>query len=474
MNASNNSRLAAKKAAGINIHLYSDDHPETTLKGTGFKDAATARRTIELVRAKPRNRQVWTINAMYHRAKHHPSQTPAMRDAMRIFEGWLAAYHEEKRRTGRGRKEKTVDRAREAAETERDRTDGDDGPAPPGAKKPRTRSLSAPPLALSSESRRSRLESEYKTLFNVTLPEVARSKHWPIHLNHCLMRVALDAYWQCCWYDRLDQKKGALKSMSVPQIENVIVVGKRMAAEGKAYVTRLNQQSLAYRNKRGPGGKAGSSQSSTKENAKKTSTTQPKLHFTTPCDGLSDPCLAKSVSSGSDGKTKASSSEDSTDGIVDTKSERSEVNKDALPQVQRAITGRAACRGCREQIGKAEHRVGVKAWSSGREVTVWYRPACFLAVVRVERLGRGTTARCKYTGSGFAKGDLRLVVEAGASKHHYDALAAIRPLLAPVYDVLEETGLSEPDARGSDLRGLDQLNRDDRAAILAALRPAKS
>jgi hypothetical protein len=86
MNLFNNSKLAAKKKAGVNIHLYSDDHPETTLKGTGFKDAETAQRILDLVKQKPRNRQVWTINAMYHRAKHHPSQTETMWEAMAIYD----------------------------------------------------------------------------------------------------------------------------------------------------------------------------------------------------------------------------------------------------------------------------------------------------------------------------------------------------------------------------------------------------
>merc|ERR1712174_92558 len=90
-------KLALKKAAGINIHLYSDDHPETTLKGTGFKDAKTAHRTIELVeRNKPRNRQIWTINAMFYRAKHHPHQTPSMREAMKIYQDWMDKYKTEK------------------------------------------------------------------------------------------------------------------------------------------------------------------------------------------------------------------------------------------------------------------------------------------------------------------------------------------------------------------------------------------
>merc|ERR1712124_13957 len=109
---------------------------------------------------------------------------------------------------------------------------------------------SSPFFTGETQRKRSELEKQYKTLFNETLPKVAKLGKWPIYLNHCLMRVALDAYWQCCWYEKWDQKKGALKSMSMPQIENVILIGKRMAQEGKAYVTELNEKSLFYRGKK--------------------------------------------------------------------------------------------------------------------------------------------------------------------------------------------------------------------------------
>merc|ERR1712129_303489 len=78
--------------------------PETTMKGTGFKDAKTAYRTIEIVKQKQRNRQVWTINAMYYRAKHHPKQTESMREAMKIFKVWLDQYKEEKEKENEKKK----------------------------------------------------------------------------------------------------------------------------------------------------------------------------------------------------------------------------------------------------------------------------------------------------------------------------------------------------------------------------------
>ena len=102
----------------------------------------------------------------------------------------------------------------------------------------------------------------------------------------------------------------------------------------------------------------------------------------------------------------------------------------------------------------------------------------------MEKLSRGTTARCQYTGANFARGDLRLAVEAGGSARYYDARVAVGPLLGPVYAVLPSTvtpaeaesdkeGVPSPAtaaARGIvRLRGMDRLDRDDREALITAL-----
>lgn len=95
-------------------HLYTDDNPETTLTGTGFKDAATAtktskspltyivgvicqsavsgsnvKHTVSLVSKRSLLYQWQTINTMYNRAKHHPKKTEDMKAAMAVFDKWL-------------------------------------------------------------------------------------------------------------------------------------------------------------------------------------------------------------------------------------------------------------------------------------------------------------------------------------------------------------------------------------------------
>lgn len=72
--------------------LYNDSNPQTTLKGTGFKNVKKARQTIQLVRDKPKIYQFQVINTMYYRAKHHPYRTRDMEEAMKVLKQWLDSY----------------------------------------------------------------------------------------------------------------------------------------------------------------------------------------------------------------------------------------------------------------------------------------------------------------------------------------------------------------------------------------------
>ena len=72
--------------------LYADDHPTTSLKGTGFKDAITAKKTLKLIMMRSSKYQYDVVNTMYNRAKYHPYQTPEMREAMKVFDEWLKKH----------------------------------------------------------------------------------------------------------------------------------------------------------------------------------------------------------------------------------------------------------------------------------------------------------------------------------------------------------------------------------------------
>jgi hypothetical protein len=76
--------------------LYADDHPKTSLQGTGFKDAITATKTLKLIRKRSSKYQYDVVNTMYNRAKYHPHQTSDMKEAMKIYKKWLLEYKNKK------------------------------------------------------------------------------------------------------------------------------------------------------------------------------------------------------------------------------------------------------------------------------------------------------------------------------------------------------------------------------------------
>lgn len=79
-----------------NSKLYSDDHPDVSLQGTGFRDTKTANKTIKLIEKRSLKYQYDVINTMYNRAKYHPYQTQEMKEAMKVFKEWLSDYKNKK------------------------------------------------------------------------------------------------------------------------------------------------------------------------------------------------------------------------------------------------------------------------------------------------------------------------------------------------------------------------------------------
>ena len=74
------------------IELYTNAHPKSTIKGTGYKNKKIALLTLKLIKNEPLKKQFLIINVLYQRAKYHKNQTKAMIEAMNIFEAWLKKY----------------------------------------------------------------------------------------------------------------------------------------------------------------------------------------------------------------------------------------------------------------------------------------------------------------------------------------------------------------------------------------------
>lgn len=74
------------------IELYTNAHPKSTIKGTGYKNSTIAKKSLLLISKKPKAYQFLVVNTLYQRAKYHKYQTKDMRDAMKIFEKWIKKY----------------------------------------------------------------------------------------------------------------------------------------------------------------------------------------------------------------------------------------------------------------------------------------------------------------------------------------------------------------------------------------------
>ena len=88
--------LKSGKIRPLNLSLYSDYKPETTLKGLGFKDKEKALYTIDAIKERDTKYQVSVVSTMLGRAKKHPNKTSDMEDAIMIFEKWLFDFKKSK------------------------------------------------------------------------------------------------------------------------------------------------------------------------------------------------------------------------------------------------------------------------------------------------------------------------------------------------------------------------------------------
>ena len=85
-----------RKYEPLNLSLYSDYKPETTLKGLGFKNKEKAIYTIDAIKARDKKYQVNVVSTMLGRAKKHPNKTAVMDEAILVFEKWMSDYKKNK------------------------------------------------------------------------------------------------------------------------------------------------------------------------------------------------------------------------------------------------------------------------------------------------------------------------------------------------------------------------------------------
>jgi len=80
----------------MNKDLYSDNHPETSIKNTGYKNKQTSINTLKLIKNRSLRYQFDVINTMYNRAKYNKYLNQDMIEAMYVFAKWLNNYPNKK------------------------------------------------------------------------------------------------------------------------------------------------------------------------------------------------------------------------------------------------------------------------------------------------------------------------------------------------------------------------------------------
>ena len=94
------------------------------------------------------------------------------------------------------------------------------------------------------------LRVEYLRLVRVALPAAAATADppWPIRLDHCFMRVVLDALFGRPWRDVLDDRTPAYRQLSAAQLSAAIDLARSMLSDPTGgRVRALNDVSLRGR-----------------------------------------------------------------------------------------------------------------------------------------------------------------------------------------------------------------------------------
>lgn len=80
---------------GESKNLYTDDNPETTIEGLGFKDKEKAEESVDKVKTLIFNNEITVDHAkqicvtMEQRSKHHPHRNEDMKSAERVWRSYL-------------------------------------------------------------------------------------------------------------------------------------------------------------------------------------------------------------------------------------------------------------------------------------------------------------------------------------------------------------------------------------------------
>lgn len=95
-------------------------------------------------------------------------------------------------------------------------------------------------------SHREALVDRWLALTRRVLPGMAAAEGWPIRLDHCFMRVCLDAAIGRPWHEAV--RRPAIRHLTEAQLAAAVAVAERIRAE-PGLLPGLNRQSLLGRGK---------------------------------------------------------------------------------------------------------------------------------------------------------------------------------------------------------------------------------
>jgi hypothetical protein len=95
-------------------------------------------------------------------------------------------------------------------------------------------------------SQREEMAARWLALTREILPGMAAAGRWPIRLDHCFMRVCLDAAIGRPWHEAV--RRPAIRHLTGAQLAAAIAVAERIRAD-PASLPALNRQSLRMRGK---------------------------------------------------------------------------------------------------------------------------------------------------------------------------------------------------------------------------------
>ncbi len=98
--------------------------------------------------------------------------------------------------------------------------------------------------AFDAGASREALVTRWMALTRSVLPGMARAQRWPIHLDHCFMRVCLDATVGAPWTRTIPRP--AIRHLDDRQLAAAVHIAETIAAQPELLV-ELNARSLAGR-----------------------------------------------------------------------------------------------------------------------------------------------------------------------------------------------------------------------------------